>query len=177
MTCGFIYPRYLVAHGEEGGERETEGLRAVEGHEVAHVLEEEVLGAQEVGEREEREDHLALHLAPRVLIEAVHAGEALRGREGGGRGGMREGGRVRGMERGRAEVKGKKCAGVCVPHFSGTAHAPRARVDVVHARAALIGRRAGAGSSVQEGKSVKQDQPTCSAGRSEHKAFEFGLHH
>ena len=80
MTCGFIYLRYLVAHGEEGGESEAEGLRAVEGHEVAHVLEEEVLGAQEVGEREEREDHLALHLAPRVLVEAVHAGEALRGR-------------------------------------------------------------------------------------------------
>ena len=44
---------------------------------VAHILQQEVAGAVEVGEGEVGHDHAILHHAPVAPIEAVHAREAL----------------------------------------------------------------------------------------------------
>ena len=54
----------LVAHVEEGAQGEAEGVGLVVADEVAHVLQQEVARAVEVGVRQVRHHHAVLHQAP-----------------------------------------------------------------------------------------------------------------
>ena len=53
---GPIVAAYLVAHLQQGAQREAEGEALVVAHEVAHVLQQEVARPVEVGVRQERHD-------------------------------------------------------------------------------------------------------------------------